>query len=660
MPEVDEFNLVPAFTPVPKTETPPELALQGTVFETRVDLKPLEAEVSRLIEALGYSFKLKVRAGDVWALDLQQHTLVFPKQLLEEEGVHRTFGALAREVSRLFYSRPITAPESSAPARYIHAVAEETRILKMFEARYPGTGRWIRQLFPTPEKPTDLRGLPRVQQFGEAIQYAYANDGALPALMSPEVRRALAASEKELEQAIALPRLVDLRVDDMTDEQTVEEALAAFSSVEQTLVPQVELLYQQDLLDALSQDGSGSSDSTQEGQSQQSQPTEAQRKSAQESLDQQLDEATQQHEAQVEAEPSEAQSNEGQRSQQTQGPQPQSADGQTSDASDEPSSPGTDAAQEPSEGQAAPASPSAPDAPPGNSGLSNPQEAPLSELVKEMLAQAMDEQLASLDKKAPAAESTHYKNYQERARILGPVIADLAHRLETIIERDDDAELEGYYRSGKLDRRKATQSVMREIATGESNPYQYLRRIEPESRTSEFALVMDTSQSMEQDGKSDAARDALVVFAEALAKLKIRHSILGFAGDPKAVKGLDKTLDDSTKGKLFSKLEFGDGSGTNDVKALYAAKAVLKTGEPGAQKVMIFVTDGEGQKEMPEEVAKAEAEGYVVVGIGLGPRAEQVKSSYPHEFVHVPSVEALPTELGEVLMGLLYRAGRGN
>ena len=64
------------------------------------------------------------------------------------------------------------------------------------------------------------------------------------------------------------------------------------------------------------------------------------------------------------------------------------------------------------------------------------------------------------------------------------------------------------------------------------------------------------------------------------------------------------------------------------------------------------MTDGSGNYRQSEYVKEMEAEGYWVIGVGIGPGTSYVTQTYDRS-IHVPNVEDLPLELAQLFLELL-------
>ncbi len=260
----------------------------------------------------------------------------------------------------------------------------------------------------------------------------------------------------------------------------------------------------------------------------------------------------------------------------------------------------------------------------------------------------IDEMLSAFDKKlrdAEMARLARLSSYGQIRKKHGRYIQEMVDELGNFFMRDNVPELRGHFKSGIYDLRRALQNDFRFKATGKRDPKVFLRRDDPTDRNVEAVFCVDISGSMNGQ-KIQAAKEALVVFLEALSELKIAHGALAFNNRPRVLKPLDKDADETAREAMLPLLQ--PSGGTDDFAALQAAAQMLHDSR-AEQRIIFYLTDGQGNAKQKEAVKRLEEDERIkVIGIGVGPGCETVKSTYAHHLV-VPDVSTLPRQLGEMM-----------
>jgi Mg-chelatase subunit ChlD len=209
-------------------------------------------------------------------------------------------------------------------------------------------------------------------------------------------------------------------------------------------------------------------------------------------------------------------------------------------------------------------------------------------------------------------------------------------------------QLRGHFRSGRYDLRRGLQNDLRFRSTGTYDDKNYLRRDRPEERSTDFVFVVDISGSMSQGGRIAAAREATVVFMEALAQLKMKFGVVAFNGTPAVLADIDK-LEDVQREAMLRRLQAGGDN--NEPGALKLAREMLERSTAN-HKVVLFLTDGGAVANAKSyvEQTRRERPDLTIIGVGIGAGMGEVAKIYGAEHsVVVPDVEELPRQIGDLL-----------
>jgi len=221
----------------------------------------------------------------------------------------------------------------------------------------------------------------------------------------------------------------------------------------------------------------------------------------------------------------------------------------------------------------------------------------------------------------------------ERAlRVVGDQVEALYLRLKRFFRPQADPNWEPDYPSGG---RLGLDRVMQSEADPRMLQRLWERRGIPRTFDYRFSFLVDISGSM-QGSKAEETFKALVVLAEVLERLRIPYEIACFGSFFCNLKPFSENLTNSNR--LFTAQSLlSNGGGTMDAWAVSSAyKRLLKN--LGKENFLIVMTDGESG--IPDQLAAVVSEirhaGKVkLMGLGLGPGTEFVRTSYPHGVANI-------------------------
>ena len=248
--------------------------------------------------------------------------------------------------------------------------------------------------------------------------------------------------------------------------------------------------------------------------------------------------------------------------------------------------------------------------------------------------------------------------------------ADVANQIEQLVRELEDvllprrrlADRSGFSSGKGLDLRRA----MAFAADPRRHDKLWRRPTIPRRRDTAFLLLVDLSGSMRGE-KTPAAIAGTVLLSECLERLQVPFAVFGFQDVLVPLCDFGEGLNPMTRAAIGSLGEeiAGTRPGGNN-QPLYnddgpcvaeAANRLLE--EPAREHVLIVVSDGvpEGRRSSPEDLHEAVREagrvpGLRLVGIGLGPGTEHVKTYYPESIADTP-VENLADEIGGLLRAAL-------
>ncbi len=573
----------------------------------------LHRRLAKLARTLGKDFRLKLVPGPTWAYHFDENQITYPAAELQTRGELSNMGVICHELAHRLYSRIPPDDRIANPAfHFLWNAVEDVRINRIICARYAGVPKMMRALY---DDFTDIEArrqqqrelnqskesIPLARQFGLAVIYAWASGGQRdPLITDPEVHAALELAGAALEEATRLPPGLDLRFGDLDGDEAGAEAARSFRIIRDEIWPIYVRLVERDL-----------------------------------------------------------------------------------DARRLPTLRGKQGADEPrtSEENRAPASPAGSKSIDVNSIPKNPLEQAAgddaaSRAAKERLGRDLAAGARDLCAKIPNAELAYggdesvdfdalMKTYQQRLEKrsgrppLGPwsamkkkhqnVIRELVEELRRVFDEDSLPRLVGHFQGGVYDLRRAMQADFARRATGRADPRVFLRRAHPEKKSVALVLCIDCSGSMGRGERSKMAyaKEAFVVFAEALSEIGIEHGALMYDSEASILKPIEQDADDRAREAMLDRLQAGGGN--NDTAALDAAQRML-AGSGADQKIVIFLSDGAAVANQKERVESACAAGDIkVIGIGIGDGCERVRTTYRHHLA-VSNTETLPRELGRLLL----------
>ena len=265
----------------------------------------------------------------------------------------------------------------------------------------------------------------------------------------------------------------------------------------------------------------------------------------------------------------------------------------------------------------------------------------LSELLKQKL---------ELQKKFEAIHSDYDVYHSKVARMSDT----LAGELGNFLHRNSEPEYARPFRKSgkKLDIKQAMRSQAKFERTGVYDPNVWLRRTNPEHRNFEFVFLLDQSGSMGKEGaeKWDNSVLGLIMAGEALQQLEIPFGVIGFSNGVRVHKDLNENYEEKREDVLSNIKGYG-GESTRDDRGLETALDLLKNqGRSDAQKVVVVLSDGEGQSDNVRKLlaGRAEDEGVHVIGLGIGAGTDFVKEVYEQSLV-IAQLDQMPLELSYLI-----------
>ena len=270
---------------------------------------------------------------------------------------------------------------------------------------------------------------------------------------------------------------------------------------------------------------------------------------------------------------------------------------------------------------------------------------------------ALDKELVRLDKRVCEGVRQTQKElddlpYVRIRRKHASIIAELVLAIQRATTQAPERRKISRQRSGSYDLRRGMQAELRQHGGARPDPYVFRRsQLLQVNKTVEFLLCVDTSGSM-QGANMEAARDAFVVFHEALDQCEIRAGALAYNSMPRILTPVGR----SSEGQRFAALDsLRACGGNNEPKALNLARTMLQE-STAEHRFILMLTDGGAEGDCERCVRTLEADtGIRVIGIGIGAGCGQVASIYPKSVV-VPNVSELPRFIGNVLMEILTPA----
>ena len=244
------------------------------------------------------------------------------------------------------------------------------------------------------------------------------------------------------------------------------------------------------------------------------------------------------------------------------------------------------------------------------------------------------------------------KVYDKYYAAIAPLIERLFGILDNELVRDKKFRYKGYYDTGTV---LGMRQAMEMPYTGNTKIWK--RRIKATKRSFKFSLVLDESGSM-GGGKGRTSEDALkalVLFMEVLSRLDIDFSLIGFSDAPSVHKYFGEQFKHKDKDALLSEvisyLERGGCTSDGDAVELGVKQLEEETTD---SKIMIVITDGCGNsgKRVEDMIKDARKKGIEVIGIGIGPGMNYVKSVY-HPNATVETMDQLPQAIAKLLVDII-------
>jgi hypothetical protein len=255
------------------------------------------------------------------------------------------------------------------------------------------------------------------------------------------------------------------------------------------------------------------------------------------------------------------------------------------------------------------------------------------------------EQLAK-QREFESARDRYATPYSKYLREVIPQVEELAGYLEQILEPDVRSKREGYFWTGS---QISIPRIIQSQGSGILLP-PFTRRTRPVHRSYKFSLLLDESGSMAEEKKAFNLKCATVLFMEVLERLKIDYEVAGFHSTHIVHKAFGEELDFNSKDERMQEIEGAIGGGmTHDVEAINMALDRMAE-QSGAEKVIIVITDGEGNGPgiMSQAIERARREGVYLIGVGVGQGTEYVKQQYDL-YVQVDNINDLPSAIAKII-----------
>ena len=201
----------------------------------------------------------------------------------------------------------------------------------------------------------------------------------------------------------------------------------------------------------------------------------------------------------------------------------------------------------------------------------------------------------------------------------------------------------------------------------EADPRRYdkllMRKTVPERKVTAVTLLIDLSGSME-GAKAEAALCGTVLLTETLFRLQIPFSVLGFQDIVLPFYRFGEPLCNSVRqriGEMPLEISGNRPYGHNCPEYNDDGPCLMEAAEqllayPAYDRILIAVSDGypEGRRSSAQDLHDAiykineSVKPITLIGVGLGPDTEHVKTFYPRSIAEVP-VEKFAEQLGELL-----------
>lgn len=256
--------------------------------------------------------------------------------------------------------------------------------------------------------------------------------------------------------------------------------------------------------------------------------------------------------------------------------------------------------------------------------------------------------------------------YNQALERVANQVDDLAGRLERLLAPRRRLRARSGYASGQ-------RVDLRALMAAEADPRLlskvWTRRSIPDRREAIISLLVDLSGSMYGE-KAEHALLGTVLLAEVMERLQLRYAINGFQDELIPLCDFDQRLDAQARqaiSELVLEVSGDRPRGRNHPSfnddgpcVAQAARALLA--QAGSDRVLIVVSDGQpagrhsGDAELRATIAALREEPLDLVGIGLGPDTEHVRSFYSDAIANVP-VARFAERIGALLDEVLTPQG---
>ena len=613
-----------------------------------------------LVQTLEPHAGAKVLPGDGWKYETDKRVLRYPKQAVLSRDLPYNMGAVCREVARCRYAQtPSQAITQEAGCALVWAAVDSIRTSKLLCARYAGVRSLLQEVYR--QDCLGAHDAPLLLQYAGACLALWMQDTERLAQYDPRVIKALQETVPFVQQAVALPANVDLGVTELTAAQRQASACTTEEVVLRDIWPVLKKLADEhsDWAPPTHAPGmpGGSGSGAPSPQDSAGQGSAAPGAGGNGSQNETPPTAPPSQDATSPKDPANG--------------APPDVDG----ASPGPSGDGPPPSA-PSNGSGSPGDP--PASPGGTPAAAPPPTAgaPMTSDAAQETAptpltpeeQALWDSMGLDKPKGPAPTggvrgrglqprsdmeprvSITADNYRTIVKQNGKQIDDMVCALEETFRKERLPSYVGHFKTGRYDLKKAVAEKFRAEATGTRDPKVFLRREAPTQRDVAFVLCADRSASMSDSERYIYLQHATAILLEAGREVGLTVGLLCYANQPTLLKGLDEDLDDAEAGKALQAMF--PGGGTNEVPTLkMAAEMVEKSSATDIY--IVFITDGNGASELPEHIKRLRANDprIQVLGVGIGPGCDDVARLY-EQHRQVPSIEALPAELGSLLVEL--------
>ncbi len=249
---------------------------------------------------------------------------------------------------------------------------------------------------------------------------------------------------------------------------------------------------------------------------------------------------------------------------------------------------------------------------------------------------------------------------------IASLVTTLIGLLENELTKDARPKYHGFFRTGKkIDMRKYLQYK----ASAYDPAYEkfWMQKALPSKPSINFTLVIDESGSMVEGERDTNALKSLVLFIELLNHFDLDFNIIGFSDTALIHKEFDEDITSVNKDVFIRKVFNHMGVGaTDDSSALeMAVDTIIKESEAD-HKVILIISDGEGNVgksknagidkfghyynfTLKENLKKADRNGIDVIGIGIGEGIKYVPDIYAKSVVE-ERIDHLPHAFADLMI----------